>query len=220
MGQYHYLVNLDKREFIDPHELGCGLKLGEQFSAHGPASCLLFLLNCSIGRGGGDIHPEYHPKTVRPYIGRWVGDRVCWVGDYTEKGDIPGYDGAEFIYSLCNLGQTPAKGREKERTESVDWYKDRAKGLRESAETEEDPKRKAQLIEGAEDYERKAETYAAFNLKKDIFKDISKPCRTIIEREVGGKFTKHPKYGITEWKSNYDEPDDAQMRPDMVISTG
>ena len=26
MGQYHKLINLDKKEFVDPHKLGLGLK--------------------------------------------------------------------------------------------------------------------------------------------------------------------------------------------------
>ena len=29
MGQYFYIVNLTKREYIDPHRLDCGLKLIE-----------------------------------------------------------------------------------------------------------------------------------------------------------------------------------------------
>ena len=35
MGQYHLTVNLDKHEFIHPHQLGDGLKLGEQ-CGHSP----------------------------------------------------------------------------------------------------------------------------------------------------------------------------------------
>ena len=30
MGQYHYTVNLDKKEYLVPHKLGDGLKLLEQ----------------------------------------------------------------------------------------------------------------------------------------------------------------------------------------------
>ena len=32
MGQYWKAVNLDKREFVHPHRLGCGLKLWEQLA--------------------------------------------------------------------------------------------------------------------------------------------------------------------------------------------
>lgn len=54
MGQYHYIVNLDKREFINPHKLGVGLKACEQLtSPAGTAQALFVLLLCSNGRGGG-----------------------------------------------------------------------------------------------------------------------------------------------------------------------
>ena len=33
MGQYHPIVNLDRREFIDPHQLDVGLKAWEQLAA-------------------------------------------------------------------------------------------------------------------------------------------------------------------------------------------
>jgi hypothetical protein len=39
-------------------------------------------------RGGGDITAE----VMKDFIGRWVGDRVVVVGDYSEEGDIPNYD--------------------------------------------------------------------------------------------------------------------------------
>jgi len=29
MGQYHYLINLDKKQVIHPHQIGNGLKLHE-----------------------------------------------------------------------------------------------------------------------------------------------------------------------------------------------
>lgn len=95
MGQYHVVVNLDKKEFIDPHKLGDGLKLFEQINSHGGTMAALFaLLACSNGRGGGDIpdgidyrldekkvktvevvtDPEYH-RLASEYIGRWAGGR-------------------------------------------------------------------------------------------------------------------------------------------------
>ena len=30
MGQYHKVYNLDRKEFIHPHKIDCGLKLVEQ----------------------------------------------------------------------------------------------------------------------------------------------------------------------------------------------
>jgi hypothetical protein len=83
MGQYWKAVNLDKKEFINPHDLGAGLKLWEIIAngdaGVGVALCIL-LAEMPERRGGGDL--EEHP-----YIGRWVGDRVALVGDYAQEGD-------------------------------------------------------------------------------------------------------------------------------------
>ena len=60
MGQYWLVCNLSKNEFIDPHRLGCGLKLCEQVGSFpGTASGLLIL--CAAQRevrGGGDLDTE------------------------------------------------------------------------------------------------------------------------------------------------------------------
>jgi hypothetical protein len=97
MGQYHYVVNLDKKEFIHPHMLGVGLKLWEQMAAHpGTSSALIALLACSNGRGGGDLHED-------EIVGRWAGDRIAIVGDYGQDDDLPGNDPpASEIYALCS----------------------------------------------------------------------------------------------------------------------
>jgi len=114
MGQYWKTVNLDKREFIMPHKLGCGLKLGEQVHGEGVGSALIILLAAMPERrGGGDFDLDsnyYGPErdltvdshrmegapvvedyneVARRTIGRWVGDRVVLVGDYAEDGDLP-----------------------------------------------------------------------------------------------------------------------------------
>ncbi len=56
MGQYWIPVNLDKHEYIHPHKLGSGLKLGEQIGTHpGTAAALVALLAAMpYRRGGGD----------------------------------------------------------------------------------------------------------------------------------------------------------------------
>ena len=86
MGQYWKPVNLDKREFLDPHKLGCGLKLWEQianFSSPGVGTALTILLAVMPQRrGGGDLQNN-------PFIGRWAGDRVVLCGDYSEDDDMP-----------------------------------------------------------------------------------------------------------------------------------
>ena len=81
MGQYHKVYNIDKREVINGHGIGNGLKLLEQVGFDTSTStALFFLLANSNGRGGGDA--EDHEM-----IGRWAGDRVVIQGDYAEPGD-------------------------------------------------------------------------------------------------------------------------------------
>jgi hypothetical protein len=81
MGQYHKVYNLDRKEFIHPHKIDCGLKLVEQMGFRGSTADALFLLVAnSNGRGGGDVNDH-------PMIGRWAGDRVVVQGDYSEVND-------------------------------------------------------------------------------------------------------------------------------------
>ena len=111
MGQYHYVCNLDKHEFLHPHKFGSGLKLMEfGCESVGVPTGLVLLLAASngpTGRGGGDWHPwlggpGYEGREVkvdaataerlsREIPGRWAGDRIAIIGDYAETGD-PGID--------------------------------------------------------------------------------------------------------------------------------
>lgn len=99
MGQYHYLINLDKKQFVHPHQIGNGLKLHEQVGwPYSTSTALAMLLAASSrdgGRGGGDFHAPH------PLIGSWAGDRIAFVGDYAETEDIPGFD-APHIYEVCS----------------------------------------------------------------------------------------------------------------------
>ena len=89
MGQYHSIYNLDKQEVIHPHDIGLGAKQREHTGHEASLSDMLYvLLSCSPMRGGGDFWAE----VMKDFIGRWVGDRVVVVGDYSEQGDIPNYD--------------------------------------------------------------------------------------------------------------------------------
>jgi len=85
MGQYHKIVNLDRKEYLDPHKLGCGLKQWEQLANHpGTGAALLVLLaSASTGAGGGDFAAgnEAGAPTV---IGRWRGERIAMIGDYDD----------------------------------------------------------------------------------------------------------------------------------------
>jgi len=104
MGQYHYLVNLDKQQVVHPHQIGNGLKLREQTGWHySTATALVMLLASSSkdgGRGGGDFRAKHL------LVGSWAGDRIAFVGDYAEAGDIPGCD-APVLYEQCKAACCP-----------------------------------------------------------------------------------------------------------------
>lgn len=99
MGQYHILCNFTKKEFVHPHGIGNGLKLAEQlYSTYGMKDAMFLLLaSRSNGRGGGDLHDMEGFEIV----GRWCGDKVGMVGDYTENDDMPKIRGAKKIYGYC-----------------------------------------------------------------------------------------------------------------------
>jgi hypothetical protein len=106
MGQYHYLINLDKEQVVHPHQIGNGLKLHEQIGwPYSTATALVMLLAASSkdgGRGGGDFHAKH------PLVGSWAGDRIAFVGDYAEPEDITGCD-AKLLYEQCNAACNPGE---------------------------------------------------------------------------------------------------------------
>jgi hypothetical protein len=89
VGQYHKLFNLDKKEYVHAHRIGCGLKLMEQVGFEKcTASALWLLVAASNGRGGGDARDS-------SIIGRWAGDRIAVIGDYANPDDVPGVNAQE-----------------------------------------------------------------------------------------------------------------------------
>ncbi len=108
MGQYHLLINLDKKQIVHPNKIGNGLKLKEQIgSPYATATALVMLLAGSSregGRGSGDFHADH------PLVGSWAGDRIAFVGDYAEAGDIPGID-ARPLYQQCRAVCLSSKRR-------------------------------------------------------------------------------------------------------------
>ena len=100
MGQYHRLVNIDKQEVVDPHGLGLGSKQWEnQVGCEGSLADAMYVLTMtSPGEGGGDL-----PHT--DISGRWCGDRVLIVGDYTKADAVQGFTGADAIYQLSMTPQ-------------------------------------------------------------------------------------------------------------------
>lgn len=95
MGQYHKIVNLTKKEFINPHVIGSGLKQREQVGWDGSPSCALFMLLCSSNnRGGGDFD-------LHDVLGRWAGDSIAVIGDYSEEDDILRVNAKDVYEELC-----------------------------------------------------------------------------------------------------------------------
>lgn len=92
MGQYHYICNKTKHEYLNPHGFGDGLKLMEfGMSMGGTMTALAILLSCSNGRGGGDARIDSDHPLIE-VVGSWAGDEIAIIGDYTEEGDIAGWD--------------------------------------------------------------------------------------------------------------------------------
>lgn len=92
MGQYFIAVNEDKREFIDPHVFGDGLKFQEfSCSSSGFLAGLALLLRRSSNGGGGDWY-SYSADTKKaplerfPIVGSWAGGKVSVLGDYDKSG--------------------------------------------------------------------------------------------------------------------------------------
>ena len=90
MGQYHTIVNFDKREKVSPHAIGLGLKQIEHTHTVASLSDVLYMLmSTSPNRGGGDLDVDGKLEQAFRTWGRWVGDRVAVFGDYTEPADVP-----------------------------------------------------------------------------------------------------------------------------------
>jgi hypothetical protein len=88
VGQYHLIVNLDKRQYLEPHAFGEGAKLLEFGNAsQGMLTALSVLLARDNGKGGGDLYPPEDASDVE-LIGSWAGDRILIAGDYGEPGDL------------------------------------------------------------------------------------------------------------------------------------
>jgi len=79
MGQYYYIVNLDKKQYLHPHKFGDGLKLLEfGCSQDSTMTGLAVLLADGNNRGRGDLRSD------NPIIGSWAGDRIVVAGDYAD----------------------------------------------------------------------------------------------------------------------------------------
>ena len=82
MGQYFKVVNKTKKEVLNPHTFGNGVKLWEFVS---DGNGVLQGLGLLLAEG----HTEYKdlisiPSTI---IGRWHGDKITILGDYAHDKD-------------------------------------------------------------------------------------------------------------------------------------
>lgn len=108
MGQYHYVVNLDKKQYLHPHRFGDGLKLLEfGYNAGGTMTALALLLGeqaADAGRGGGDPY-----RDSEALVGSWAGDRIAIVGDYATENHKVGWDHevGDGIYHRCADDDSP-----------------------------------------------------------------------------------------------------------------
>ena len=100
MGQYHILANLSNGEYVHPHSLGMGLKQYEHTLFKGDLAHAMYLLTMtSPMRGGGDW------QGFEGISGRWAGDIVVILGDYTEDSDIPEIPNLGSKYGwFCEFG--------------------------------------------------------------------------------------------------------------------
>lgn len=200
MGQYWMPVNLDKKEFVDPHKLGSGLKLVEQLGTHVGTALIILTAAYREHRGGGDLDleenwhgpertipphntepgpmPEGYPDLAKQVIGRWAGDRIAIVGDYAEDSDLP----AEFEAS---------KIWDKLHAESEYYESDDPKGAL------------YRTVEGKYMHER--------ILKPSEWLDVTDHVCKIIEHELRGTFSGD---GWRDFKPISEAP---KMSPDFIV---
>lgn len=90
MGQYFMLVNLDKKEYVRPWDIGGVGKLCE-WCGNPQAGVIPFLLAQGPDDGvlgGTERYLTERDTGVRPphpEWGRWAGDRVVLIGDYDDS---------------------------------------------------------------------------------------------------------------------------------------
>ncbi len=176
MGQYWKVVNLDKREYLNPHKLGAGLKLWEQVASH-PGTGTALVILCAAQRevrGGGDLDmdenwhglegpmPEDYLEIAKAVIGRWAGDRIALVGDYAKRSDLPPGFNADLIYDLCAPEKEVRKTIEYLRRQAQEWNNE---GMSEKADRLEEELK-----------------------EKGPYRDISDMVARVIEHELCGKY--------------------------------
>lgn len=86
MGQYYKVVNISKKQTLEPHTFGDGMKLLEfGISGFGTMAALALLLSDGNGRGSGDFRSQDDEKWDF-LVGSWAGDKIVITGDYADEG--------------------------------------------------------------------------------------------------------------------------------------
>jgi len=122
MGQYYYLVNLDKKEYVSPWDIEGVGKLRE-WATKKHVAAIPLLLGYSTSWGGGD--PDWDDEEIKEVAGRWAGDRVAMIGDYyerkedTRKLDLPEWD--EIEKDFVNISPIVLRAMKKLLTEVWVW---------------------------------------------------------------------------------------------------
>lgn len=76
MGQYLLIVNLDKKEWLNPQRCGDGMKVGQVLGPGRTLKVLGYLLTKSKSNPFRNVAGDEPEMT-----GRWAGDRIAIVGD-------------------------------------------------------------------------------------------------------------------------------------------
>lgn len=198
MGQYWIPVNLTKKEFINPHKLGAGLKLWEQLANNPGTGAALTVLLAAMPeqRGGGDFDldenwhgperkfpehnispgpmPESYTAIARRTIGRWAGDQIALVGDYATDSDLAPEHMASQIYDQCHP-----------KTETRYYKRKPRKGMAFKVMTPGDP--------------HYGEYVADVEVEPSVYRDVTDDVCRVIEHELGGKYEGE---GWRQWKED------------------
>lgn len=109
MGQYHHPVNMELKEHIYSHNLGCGLKMGEiLWSCYSVIDAVAIMLthNERPTQQPGDLFKD-------GVTGRWAGHPILYIGDYGGDGDLPSWRwdvNEEDLYDLLGGNEPDENG--------------------------------------------------------------------------------------------------------------